>query len=209
MAIWNAQVVFTAASGIPADEIVNTFNFEGGAGATDTANIDDMLLDFYTEASGTFPITAYYPSQAFSGDFAIRIYCQDDPMPRPPRAEYFHSFTPATGETLPHEVAFCLSYQAAPVAGQSQARRRGRVFLGPITEGQNDGGRPSQILCDNVMASAVDLLAAANASTTWQWIVWSRASAAGYDVVGGWTDDAWDTQRRRGVSATERYPWSV
>lgn len=208
MAIWQAQIEFSSVTGIPADKIVSTFNFEGGAGATDTANIDDMIWDFYNESYAGNSILQSFSQDSFGGAADVKIYCMDDPEPRVPRALYEHQFTPSGAGGLPAEVALCMSYHATPVAGQSQARRRGRVYLGPFLESENTSGRPTVDLITRIGAAAAELLAAANASVTWQWIVWSRVNASGANVVGGWVDDAWDTQRRRGVDRTTRYAWS-
>lgn len=208
MAIWNVQCEFGAVSNLPEDRIVYTFNFEGSPTATDTANIDDMLWDFFDTPQTTWAPTDRMSNQVFNGDVLFKIYCQEDPAPRPPRAEYEHSFSPIASPTLPAEVALCLSYHAATVAGQSQARRRGRVYLGPFLQADDASGRPDNDIITMVLAQASHLLAEANASVTWEWIVWSRAAAAGYEVTGGWCDDAWDTQRRRGPAPTSRTTWS-
>lgn len=208
MAIWRAQVEFGSATNLPADKYVNTFHFEGSPTATDTMNIDDMLVDFYSVDYAGSPLLNRYPSTLFNGDYEVKIYCLDDPEPRVPRAEYSHDWTPISGDGLPSEIALVMSYHAAPVAGESQARRRGRIYLGPFGEGMNSSNRPSNDLITDICAAAAALKAAADASVTWQWVVYSRAASAGYHVVGGWVDDAWDTQRRRGWERTARTLWS-
>ena len=53
----------------------------------------------------------------------------------------------------------------------------------------------------------VDLTKAATtlmASIDPTWAVWSRHDALARAVVGGWCDDAWDVQRRRGEVAVVR-----
>lgn len=208
MAIWRAQVEFQGASELPEDRMVNTWHFEGGTGATDYANIYDMLTDFYTETYAGSEVTATYPTIAFTGDVDIKLYCLADPLPRVPRDVGFFSFTPTSSEGLPQEVALCLSYAAAPASGIPAARRRGRVYLGPFAEASNTDARPGTALITVIAAAASELKAAADASVTWQWIVYSRADEAGYPVVSGWLDNAWDTQRRRGWSPTSRTTWS-
>lgn len=209
MAIWRAQVEIGAASGMPEDKIVNTFHFEGSETATDLANIDDMISDFYDANNASGRLFASYSSGSISNQQVIKIFCLADPEPREPRGEFFHNWTRGTGTTLPSEVALCMSYQAAPLAGMTQRRRRGRIYLGPFLATTNVAGRPQQALRQVVAESAENLRLAANASVTWQWVVYSRANDAGYDVVGGWVDNAWDSQRRRGVKATERIEWGA
>lgn len=208
MAIWQAQVVFGGTSNLPTDVYVNTWNFEGGESATDTANIDDMLWDFYSEDYGTLPMIDRMGADLYNGDVNVKIYCMADPEPRVPRATYFHDFNPVSASMLPAEVTMCLSYQGSQVSGEPQARRRGRVFLPPVRATDNANARPADAYVDDTLAGASQLLAAANASVTWQWIVWSRRDDAGIPVVGGWIDNAWDTQRRRGFSTSSRLTWS-
>lgn len=196
MAIWRAQVEISAASGLPEDKVVNTFHFEGSETATDLANIDDMLSDFYDANNATGRLFARYSSGSISNQVAIKIFCLADPEPREPRGEFFHTWTRGTGTTLPAEVALCMSYQAAPLAGESQRRRRGRIYLGPFLATTNVSGRPQQELRQIISEAAENLRLAANASVTWQ-------------VAGGWVDNAWDSQRRRGVKATERIEWGT
>jgi hypothetical protein len=43
--------------------------------------------------------------------------------------------------------------------------------------------------------------------TATNWAVYSRRDNAGYLVSNGWVDDAFDIQRRRGVSALVRSLW--
>lgn len=204
MAIWRAQVEFDGESGLPEDKIVNTWHFEGSETATDTANIDDMLSDFYDETYAGLRLAGQMSSVAVSGDVTIKIFCLADPEPRLPRAEYFHTWTVGGTSSLPTEVALCLSYNAQPISGLPQARRRGRVFLGPFLTTNTAQARPNSALITSVLAAASQLLAASQASVTWQWVVYSRRNEAGADVVGGWVDNAWDTQRRRGVKSTAR-----
>lgn len=205
MATWRANWEWTAASNIPADKVVNTFHFEGAESATNTANMRDLLVDFYSDTYLGGTIRGLMPDSAVTGDWTLNIYCLADPEPRQPRASYEGTMAVSTSDGLPSEVALCLSYHGAPVSGESQARRRGRIYLGPFTEAMNSAeGRPGSGQMDTILGAAAELLAASQASTTWEWVVYSRVADATTPVVGGWVDDAWDTQRRRGVARTER-----
>jgi hypothetical protein len=46
--------------------------------------------------------------------------------------------------------------------------------------------------------------AAAIASASWDWVVYSPTDDAYHEVANGWVDNAWDTQRRRGYKPTSR-----
>jgi hypothetical protein len=89
-------------------------------------------------------------------------------------------------------------------------RHRGRLFLGPLNTtacqvGPGGAGRqrPGAVFLNDVKLAA----AGVNADLTSlgaEWIVFSRRDWAGYPVVGGFIDDAFDTQRRRGAKAATR-----
>lgn len=129
------------------------------------------------------------------------------------------------GTALPSEVACVLTLEGlgrdtAPVnvpggpAGPEgdthpKARRTGRLYLGPL--GANaitvTGGvaRPSNVLQDMLLASAIQLDAALDAASPGCDLgVWSRADAQIYTLAFVSVDNAFDTQRRRGEAATAR-----
>lgn len=92
-------------------------------------------------------------------------------------------------------------------------RHRGRIFLGPLNTsmcGIGPGGagrqRPSAAFQNDVKIAALALNADL-ATLGAPWIVFSRRDWAGYGVVGGFIDDAFDTQRRRGAKAASRVVW--
>lgn len=202
MTTLRVQMRFQGASELPEDVLTNTFHFSGGPG--DTANALDMVEDFYTVASGGGAIVGEYCSDVFSGDYEILAYDMADPEPRVPVDTRAGSFTPAGGNSLPAEVALCCSFQADPLSGTSQARRRGRVFLGPFLATDSTDGRPNSALRTLVAASASDFIAASDASLTWNWVVYSPTADAVAVVRNGWVDDAWDTIRSRGPRPTTR-----
>jgi hypothetical protein len=53
---------------------------------------------------------------------------------------------------------------------------------------------------------ASNLLAASNPATL---AVWSPSNGDAVPVTDGWVDNAWDTQRRRGIDRTARSTWTV
>jgi hypothetical protein len=128
------------------------------------------------------------------------------------------SFTPRTLiGGLPDEVACCLSYRHFPYdAGINPQSQRGRIYFGPLNpdafEGSGGGDewntppRPATAFKNILAAAASDLEDANDADNTW--IVYSRVLDQGFAVTDGWIDNAFDTQRRRGVAATARTLWS-
>jgi hypothetical protein len=144
--------------------------------------------------------------------------------PRVPIVEDTITLTTAVGNCLPTECAICLSYEGAPVSGQVQARRRGRIYLGPLIQNNTttSAGR--------VIVSAATTTAITNAATALAgisgppdafWSVfsptlagpepWSAGtlSSAMTQATRGWVDNALDTQRRRGSDPTLRTLWTA
>jgi hypothetical protein len=133
--------------------------------------------------------------------------------------------TPGSAVDLPRECAAVLSLQT-PAAGIAEdtpggvagprgdthpaARRRGRIYLGPLNAsamgtGANGPGLTATFR-DAVCAAAGALNAhvASIPGATHFWGIWSRKNTAIYPITTGWMDDAFDTQRRRGIGSTAR-----
>lgn len=211
------QVTFPARSLFTADNAVNTFHFTGVGDAEDVALIaQPRIRDFYNAVSfAGVPIVKNFLSSELQPEGArLKAYDLSDPEPRVPVLDMalgVTSATPIAALNLPGEVSVAASYSAAVVSGQSRARRRGRIFLGPLNNGAttttaNVPARPSTgVITSLVQASKV--LAAAN-SDICSWMVWSRVNQSGAVIIGGHVDNAFDVQRRRGVAATARNAWN-
>lgn len=141
---------------------------------------------------------------------------------------YLKTFTlPAAGsaQAEPEEQAYCLTLEALdrnlqlvevpdgadPDAKPDRPRQRytGRVYLGPFCDGwkftdANGMCRPNNPLQAGVRALGVRLAVAIDTISvdTAGLGVWSRKNRAIRGVATVRTDDAWDTQRRRGASPT-------
>ena len=87
-------------------------------------------------------------------------------------------------------------------------RRTGRFFLGPFISSVNGvtNGRshPSAAMTANVRAAVLELADALVTGAGSYLAVWSKQDSALYRVTHVETDDAWDTQRRRGRAPTVR-----
>lgn len=213
MPIIRAQVTIPYDSNLPEDVVVNTFHFNVTT-ANQTAHdvIAAMLADFY----GTVPegaagaISAFLSANLNSANASIRTYDLSQAEPRQPIDVTNPGWTWAgAGAFLPEELAVCLSFQAVGVSGEPQARRRGRVYIGPL--GQNaletTGNRPEQDFIDRLVAAA-QTLKDESITNAARWVVYSEAAGGvGYNVDNGWCDNAFDVQRRRGVAATSRTLW--
>jgi hypothetical protein len=210
-----ATVTIPRVTGVPEDAIVNTWHFDGDDGNTDAAYhsaVNTMLTTFYQAVDTYLSDLVVTPAR-------LKIYDMRDPTPRVPEFETDIALTIGAGtQVLPAEVAVALSYQAAPVSGQSQARRRGRIFLGPIKLGASVEAtgdvRPDATMRGAIAAAAdvlVDGLALAGTGSM-KWALFSpttRASGATlddsfHDVASGWVDDAFDIIRKRGAKPTVR-----
>lgn len=205
MGAYRAQVVIPASTGVGKDAIVNAWGFYTlDTTAVAQAAITSNLRTFY-DGWANYRSFMYQWTQA-----RLKLYHLVDPKPRVPVADVLlglSSTVPTT--TLPTEVAICLSFQAARVSGQSQRRRRGRVYLGPLAQlaSVSSTGRPLGTMITTMLASAESLRTGIGATTV-GWVVLSQPKPTDpltwSNVTGGWMDDAFDTQRRRGPAATSR-----
>lgn len=204
-----AIFLFTATLGsntnLPEDAMVNTFHFEGSG--SDPENVVDMIQDFYivVPSGQSTSIATFMTSAALNGDLTVRGYDLSDTPPRAPVIEQERDLTGlGSGDALPTEVALVMSYHAQYASGVQPARRRGRIYLGGFAASINQGGRPGGGLRQAVQRAGRDLIQASNASVSWDWVQYSPTNGTANLVVGGWIDNAWDTQRRRGIAPTSR-----
>ena len=110
--------------------------------------------------------------------------------------------TGLSGGTLPTEVALCLSYAAVDDVSASTARRRGRIYIGPIGAA-SPGDRPSSALQSAVLDLG-EALAQIGFGANTTWVMYSPTDDTTAKIEAIWVDNAWDTQRRRGFAPTAR-----
>lgn len=227
MAILRVMRIAMPRSAVIADQIVNSFYFDTG-GTTDnpagavTTNIAselDMLWNDATASGAALRSFVAENALSQSNETEYRFYNLDDPKPRPvianPPAQ--HVTPRLTTEGLPNEVAVCLSFRGTILAGEVAARRRGRVYVGPLNIGATeflgaDGhARPAVALQEALVLGAqrmkdnllTDGITWGVYSPTTRGIL-SAASAGFVPITHVWVDDAFDTQRRRGSAPTAR-----
>lgn len=216
MARIHCQVRIPHKSNISADDIVNTFNFQGIAEADVMAPLAlGLLATFYggLNTPQTVPIKNYLSYELNVAGARIKVYDLADPEPRVPVLDESLGLTTATtfsGRNLPGEVALGVSYLSEPVSGVSAARRRGRIYLGPLRETVSDGAADGPARPGAAVRLQISLAASGLASGPLgcRWCVWSRTNDAFYEVESGYIDNAYDTQRRRGVAVTSRQGFS-
>ena len=204
MADVRALAIFHGPSGLAADDIVNTFHFSTVDDYADLASrAAEKIVQFYTNVSAggvqVNPIV-YYFSPWVQTTWEIRTYDLAQAKPRVPIiTEYTMTGRPAGGG-LPEECAVALSYHGNPPNG---ARRRGRIYLGPLaTWGGTQAtatapARPHNDLVRDVCVSAHEL--AEDPVFDVGWSIRSSLPAQNFvRITGGYVDNAFDTQRRRG-----------
>jgi hypothetical protein len=202
MPILRAQVAIPAVSTVSEDTVTNTWHFT----TTDTTEgtltlLKAALVDFYED------MDAYKSDLQLWASARVKIYNMSDPEPRVPIDDVGLTLTSApSGTSLPHEVAAVLSFHGEYVSGFSQARRRGRIYFGPLnnTSFNDASGVMNATFCGILNAAGGALLAASDSASDWAWVVYSPTGETSYPVVGGWVDNAPDIQRRRGFKSTAR-----
>lgn len=205
MPILRFQVKVPAASLNTEDDVTNTWHFT----ATDTT--EGILADIKAQLVLMYESIDTWKSNQQSWTGArVKVFDMDQPEPRVPISDTGLALTSApSGSPLPPEICVCLSFHGEYISGASQARRRGRVFLGPLNLASlNSDGRFTTTLQSSLSTAAANFVLASNAASDWAWIVYSPSGDTGYPVVNGWTDNAPDIQRRRGVRSSFRWGFS-
>jgi len=201
MADVRAQVILHTGDANPENYISNSWCFNGMDPGTDDAPIVTMLKDFYDDI-----LSSYWSSAIAQNGHEVKLSILPGTPPNYPYFEgTFNLASAPTGVAIPSECAICLSFQATRQAGLPQARRRGRVYLGPWGANANTTGRPTSALMTAIANAALTLKSTASSLSTLDgWAVWSTVDQTAYGVDDGWIDNAWDTQRRRGLAYTSR-----
>ncbi len=204
MAAIRAQVVLHTVDAVPANFVTNSFCFMGTDPGADTTGITTAIKDFYDDIT-----SGYWSSVIAPSGHEVKYYDLPGTTPNYPIEEdtFALGFTPS-GTPLPSEVALCLSFHGARTPGFPQARRRGRIYFGPLSSSANSSGRPIAALVTAMANAATTFKANIEAlGTGTEWAVWSVADQAPVDITGGWVDNVFDTQRRRGLVETSRTTW--
>lgn len=211
------QVTIPFAGGLNADVVQNTFHFlwdasgqPGSTAKTALANRVKNLFDNIYTSTSAYPLANY----ARPLNTRIKMYDLSDPIPRVPIFDDnvpLGSTTQITATVMPPEVALCISVKAAPVSGVPLASLRGRFFLGAISDTMaagvlNNQSRPIAAFMTRCL-NACSTLAGLSSPGDFIWVVYSKKRGDWHQIVAGWVDNAWDTQRRRGMPASIRDVW--
>lgn len=239
--LYKVVVNLSAFSALPEDDVQNTFYFESESAdsvAGDVTALGTAMAAFYnTDPSGgaNGPLSNWIGEQiSRDTDVCSMIVYAHDPgvvsgLWGSPVGVHSWTLGAAVGTTpYPSEVAAVLSFHGdltnipqtapgppgGPPTIRPAARRRGRVFFGPLTNitGSEDPAT-HEIVLGTGFKNAVGrfgrelalLFDAGHAS--YHWVVASGADNTTYQIVNGWVDDSFDTQRRRGQDRGGRTPW--
>lgn len=202
MPIIRAQVEVPAVSTVSEDEVTNTWHFTTTGWTTTIRDALVAALALFYEGCDN-----YKSNQQKWQDARVKFFDLSEPEPRIPLDDESLGLTSApTGSVLPPELSVVVSFRGDYVSGFSQARRRGRIYFGPLLAGSvGTDGRLSATAGGVIRDAASSLLAASDAASDWAWVVYSPTGDQSYPVVEGWVDNDFDVQRGRGLKATARY----
>lgn len=197
--------------GDPSQNASNTWYFFGAVGSTRQDDVDEILArieDFYQEID-----SALFPGSVVGSTGTLLQYDMSDPEPRTPIAGPDNiALTNSGNSPYPSDIAICLSYHAAYPSGANRARRRGRVYLGPVHSGVGVAvaGQGMRVAAGTVTSilNAVDRLTTQQV-TPLTWAVYSETDGVGYPIVECSVDNGFDTRRTRDNRATTRTTKSV
>lgn len=219
------RAVMSNVTGLVEDEVVNDFAFRWPfGGVPSNANLDLLMAAvsaFYRDVQAGGHYVGEFIASTINRAATHRIEAvRIDLMGSPIRDWDWLGPGPTIygSNDLPNEVAGVLSFHAnltglVEEVGDTRpkARRRGRVYIGPLVVPAVTAG-PNPKLSDEFrqcLAEAAGSLRDNAGAIGFDWSVWSRAANDLYTVVGGWTDNAPDSQRRRGQAPTARATFIV
>lgn len=202
-----AQVTLLALSGDTADNQVNGFAITEDGGPSE-AELDSWAVAIKTFYEGVKAVGGM--KGLAQNSHLVKFYDILGAAPNYPIYETTFNFTAAPSAIdLPLEVSLAVSYRNTVLNSVPRARRRGRIYLSGMGEGQNTTGRPISTLYEGCATAYADYVADVNAIGTFEAGVWSRTDQVVYPIDEVWCDNEWDTQRRRGSKATTRFSVSV
>lgn len=200
------MVTIPMSTGLTKDYCVNTYTFriDSDDGAIHSAIHADFKVLYDA-------LSSMYATPVAQNGWMVKAYNWDAPKPRAPIFELpFNLAADPTQNELPAEVAVCVSFQGTRASGVAQARRRGRVYIGPLGATVNSQGRVNSANVTQLKNAFTTFLNASTVAANRDWMVYSRVQPVGQrttPVIGGWVDNAFDIQRRRGLASSARTLW--
>ncbi len=223
MTILRVQAIQGRLTGLPEDDIVNTFHFEKATVVTaDYATAAGHVKAFFdTTTAPGLRMLQHTADQLTDHTLQLKVFNLDDTIPRQPVHDSTYTYASTfydTAEALPEEVAVTLSFQGTPESGVNQARKRGRVFIGPLTIAATNQSAEGRVFLSSTkatqMVEQMKKLRDDSISSGVRWVVYSPTNDGlaldpAVPVTSGWVDNAFDTQRRRGSNSTARVTFTV
>jgi hypothetical protein len=226
------QVNLPYKSGVPKDTSINTFHIHSAVDYDEAVGLAliEKVSDFYGNLGGSQnAILDTYLSKFIDGPHCridlseISGWDTGAPVWNPIGSVPMPLTITGAGTDMPLEVASCLSYSGVlglpPYTGPfpKAARRRGRIYFGPLNSGAYDfdtgNGRPvvSENFRNNLSSAAVVLAQGINTldAGNQRWCVWSRTGSHAIAIDRGYVNNDFDTQRRRGSGETARSTWQI
>lgn len=202
-------------SNLPEDHVVNVFHFfRGGAYADNVVSTVEAVDDFYNVAYSGNKVSQYL-SPWIQRDAEFRAYDLEESPPRVPTVFPFSMTAAESNSGLPEEVACCLSLLGV-VPPAMTVHRRGRLYIGPLcTTAGNIANTTVPARPSATFVQTLGLAAAALVTANVGWSVRTVTGGGGLSpggmtlIANGYTDNAFDTQRRRGPRTTTRTVWPV
>lgn len=220
---YRAQLVLPNDNGLPKDSVVNTWHYMADDALSDANN----AIDFNAQLDAFY--TAWVPFNGSANvDWAnclVKHYVFEEAVPRIPfyEAPISPGTPPGTNDDFPPDVAICLSMQSDRISGANMRRRRGRVYLGPLSFGTGDVSTFPTSLADLVANGADTAFFGTGTSTLAVYSPYthhdvpvggnikdypdedaSKLILSFHEVTRVWCDNEFDTQRRRGLKASYR-----
>lgn len=192
MPVWRMQCSFQMDSSFPRDAMIITPHFNDTLPGSDPEGLCEDLA---------VALGAWAPS---GGAITVKAYDAQGTPPVYPAADF--TVRPGTAPTssVNRDVALCLSFYA----GQNRPRQRGRLYVPCAIKSISPGSaRPSAVQQQQV-ADLVPIFTGLG-GTDVDWVVYSRLDNQPRSVSHWWVDNAWDTQRRRGLQPTSRLEGDV
>jgi hypothetical protein len=199
-----ARVILHTVDQVPANYVQNQFGIDTTTEDPDFDALTTAFQTFYRDMQSSNIIS----DRIAASGHEVKYYAMPGLLPNyPTEIDTFNFVSAPGGDTLPEEVALVLSMQGEKVSGFPQNRRRGRVYIGPISTNCNVDGRPTAITLTNLTDAAATLWDDIKQIVGHHWSVWSTVDQDMVHITDGWVDNSFDTQRRRGVQVTSRTTW--
>lgn len=215
MAIYRHLVNIPDSNGLPVDGATNTLYSNS---ATDAAAIvfAEVIADTFTltPAGDAHSISEYIHADRSRATDAcqVRTYKLSDPEPRAPINIATFTLDPYISlDSLPSQAAGVLSFRAAVASGANMARRRGRVYIGPLiaaaTTTSPTSGETylSNDFVDVVLDAFHDGLGATGEHVVYSPTTVGEGGGGFFPVERYWMDNSPDVIRKRKIRPSVRY----